>query len=175
MTGKVASANKQLETKVSGGGGGGGGYSYQGTGFSHTAPVRITSKTVTHDEIYLVDADGQEHALRLQDWDLSVREGHELTAVWLVKKGKSSGDYVVMHNATLGETNYDDKKLAKLHRTWWLVPVSLLLPFLLNTLHGPFAWWLTLAGLGVWFYLGVKGRNELKASGKLLTLAGIKA
>ena len=171
VTGTVASADKQLETKVSGGGGGGG--SYRGTGY--TAPVTVSSKTVTHDAIYLVDANGQEHALRLQDWDLSVREGHELTAVWLIKKGKSKGDYVAMHNATLGDTTYDAKVLAKLHRTWWLVPLSLLLPFVFQALHMGFAWWLAPIGLGAWIYFGIKGRNELKASGKLLTLAGLPA
>ncbi len=171
VTGKVASAEKQLETKVSGGGGGGG--SYRGTGY--TAPVTVSSTTTTHDAIYLVDGSGQEHALRLQDWDLSVREGHELTAVWLIKKGKSSGDYVAMHNATLKETNYDDKTLAKLHRTWWLVPLSLVLPFVFLELHMGFAWWLVPIGLAAWIYLGIRGRNQLKASGKLLTLAGLPA
>jgi hypothetical protein len=162
VTGRVAAANKQLETRVHGGGGGG--YTYQGTG--HTAPVHITSTTVTHDQIYVVDGSGQEHALRLQNWNIACREGHELIAVWLIKKGKSSGPYVAIRNSTINETKYDDKELAKLHRPWWPLG-TLLLPFVLH--FSGLSIVIVIAALGWRHYLGIKGRNEIKASGQLFS------
>lgn len=111
VAGKVAAANRQLETRVHGGGSGG-----------NSAPAPVTSTTVTHDEIFLIDNDGKEHSLRLQNWNVSSREGHEMLAIWLIKKGKSTGPYVVIHNRTLNETYYNDAVLTKMHRPLWLYP-----------------------------------------------------
>ncbi len=165
--GSVVGAEKQLETKVSGGGGGGG--TYRGTGY--TAPVRIQSTTVTHDMIHLADEDGREHAMRLQDWDLSVRETHLLTAIWLVKKGRKKGPYVAIHNHSLEETDYNEKELARMHRSLWMFFASLALFFL------PFSTGVKLTlvavGLGYWWYRGISGRKQLIASGQLLQMAGV--
>ena len=166
--GSVVGATKQLETKVHGGGGGGG--SFRGTGY--TAPVTVSSTTVTHDMIHLADDSGSELALRLQNWDLSVRETHKLTAIWLIKKGKSKGPYVAIHNHTLGETDYNKKELAKMHRTLWILLASLAVIFL-PVLGGGMKFVLVLAGLAVWWYLGIRGRNQLIASGRLLQMAGV--
>jgi len=165
--GNVVGAEKQLETKVSGGGGGGG--TFRGTGY--TAPVQIRSTTVTHDMVHLADEEGKEHAMRLQDWDLSVRESHLLTAIWLIKKGKKKGPYVAIHNHSLEETDYNDKELAKMHRSLWMFFAALAL-FLL-----PLGTWtkliLVAIGLGVWWFKGIIGKNQLIASGKLLRMAGV--
>lgn len=165
--GSVVGASKQLETKVSGGGGGGS--MYRGTGY--TAPVHVTSTTTTHDMVHLANESGEEHALRLQNWDLSVRETHRLTAVWLVRKGRKKGPYVAIHNHTLGETDYDDKALAKMHRSLWILLASLAL-FVLP-LSGGIRLMLVLAGLGYWWYRGISGRRRLIASGELLRLADV--
>lgn len=166
--GTVVGATKQLETKVTGGGGGG--TSYRGTGY--TAPVSIQSTTVTHDMIHLADDDGHEMALRLQNWDLSARESHKLSAIWLIKKGKKKGPYVAIHNHTLAETDYNKKELAKMHRTIWILLASIAV-FFLPFLGGGMKFVLFLVGISVWWYLGIRGRNQLIASGKLLSLAGI--
>lgn len=160
VTGTVASATKQLETRVSGGGGGGA--TYQGTGYN--APVRISSTTVTHDQIFLVDGDGAEHALQLQNWNLACREGNTLTAVWLIKKGKSKGPYVAIRNSTINDTQYDDRMLAKLARPWW--PLLGLLALIVLRFSG-LSFLIAAAALGYWLYLGIKARKEVKASGQL--------
>lgn len=165
--GSVVGATKQLETKVSGGGGGGS--SFRGTGY--TAPVTISSTTITHDMIHLADENGGEHALRLQNWDLSARETHQLTAVWLRKKGKSKGPYVAIHNHTLGETDYNEKALDKMHRSLWILLASLAVIFL--PVSGGIKVFLMAVGLGIWWYRGISGRKQLIASGRLLQLAGV--
>jgi len=165
--GTVVGATKQLETKVSGGGGGGS--TYRGTGY--TAPVRIQSTTVTHDMIHLADDSGSEHALRLQNWDLTVREEQVLTAVWLVKKGRKKGPYVAIHNHNLNETDYDKAALAKMHRSLWMLLVSL--AFFFAPVSTGIKLLLVAAGLAFWWYKGVSGRNQLIASGQLLRLAGV--
>ncbi|MDT8341991.1 MAG: hypothetical protein RQ751_10805 [Longimicrobiales bacterium] len=165
--GKVVGASKQLETKVSGGGGGG--YSHRGTGY--TAPVHIQSTTTTHDMIHLADEEEHEHALRLQNWDLTVRETHLLTAVWLIKQGRKAGNYVAIHNHTLGHTDYDHRHLAKLHRSTWILLVSLAVVLL--PLSGGLKTVLVLGGLTTWWVLGILGARKLIASGELLRLAGV--
>jgi hypothetical protein len=167
--GSVVGATKQLETKVSGGGGGGG--SYRGTGY--TAPVTISSTTVTHDMIHLADEAGKELALRLQNWDLAVRETHVLTAIWLVKKGKKNGPYVAIHNHTLSQTDYNERVLAKMHRTLWILLASLAVLFL-PVLGGGIKFILMVAGISYWWYRGISGRRQLIASGKLLQMAGVQ-
>jgi hypothetical protein len=165
--GTVVGATKQMETKVSGGGGGGG--TFRGTGY--TAPVNIKSTTVTHDMVHLADDDGSEHAMRLQDWDLSVRESHLLTAIWLIKKGRKKGPYVAIHNHSLNETDYNEKELAKMHRSLWIFFASLAV-FLLPMSTG-MKFTLMAVGLAYWWYRGISGRKQLIASGKLLQMAGV--
>lgn len=168
VKGAVVGADKKLETKVQGGGGGGG--TYRGTGY--TAPVSITSTTTTHDLIHLQDDGGKEHAIRLKNWDLSVRETHQLTAVWLVKKGRKSGPYVAIHNHSLDETDYDEKTVAKLHRSLWILlgafALIILLPFETGTTIG-----LMLAAWIAWWAHGAILGKKLIASGRLLQLAGV--
>ena len=165
--GSVVGATKQLETKVSGGGGGGS--TYRGTGY--TAPVQISSTTITHDMIHLADEEGKELALRLENWDLSVRETHLLTAIWLIKKGKKKGPYVAIHNHTLEETDYNEKALAKMHRSLWILLASLAMIFL--PVSGGVKFVLLLAGLSFWWIKGIMGQRKLIASGQLLQLAGV--
>jgi len=168
VRGTAVGVDKKLETKVQGSGGGGS--SYRGTGY--TAPVRITSSTTTHDLIHLQDENGKEHALRLQNWDLAVRETHELTAIWLVKPGKSGGPYVAIHNHSLDQTDYDEKGIAKLARPLpillaaWLIIV--LLPF-----SGGNTFLLCVAVFVAWWVYGIVQAKKLISSGQLLRLAGI--
>lgn len=111
-TGKVNEAGKNLETKVHGGGGGG--YNYQGTGGS--APVTITSTTVVHDQIFLTDASGTEHAFQLQDFNVACREGNEISVVWAIKAGGKTGPYIVVVNHSTRQSYYNEKQLKKMFR-----------------------------------------------------------
>jgi len=110
FTGKVASASKNLETKVSGSGGGGG--SYQGTGYS--APVRISSTTVVHDQLFLVDKEGHEKALQLQDFNLACREGNIVTASWAIQVGSNEGPYFAITNHSTDQQFINDKIVRKI-------------------------------------------------------------
>jgi hypothetical protein len=161
ITGKVTGASKHLETRISGGGGSG--YTHNGTGFSSTAPV--TSHTVTHDQIFIADGSGKEHTLKLQNWDIAAREGHEMSAIWLIKKGKKSGNYVAIQNHTTDELQYNDAELSRLHRPLWAL-LALVAPFILDSLGVMVA----IAGLVFWWVQGVRGRNAIKASGRLLSM-----
>jgi hypothetical protein len=162
--GKVAAANKQLETRVHGGGGGG--YAHGGSGYTNA--VHISSTTVTHDQIFVVDGAGREHALRLQDWNIACREGHELTAVWLIRKGKNNGPYVAIRNGTVDETKYDDKTLAKVHRPLWPL-AALAAPLVLK--FSALSLLIIVAALVFRWHVGNRGRDALKASGVLLSAA----
>lgn len=161
ITGEVTGASKHLETQVSGGGGGG--YSYQGTGSSYTAPV--TSRTVTHDQIFVSNGDGKEHALRLQDWDVATRPGHRLTAVWLVRRGKSSGPYVAIRNHTTDDTQYNMDALSRLHRPALYYALAPLI--LIGTTPGLAI--MACVGLLVWrWWTGKSRARALVADGVLL-------
>lgn len=96
IKGVVVGKDKHLETQVSGGGGGG--YSHQGTGYS--GAVSISSRTITHDKIFLQDENGKEHAVELTDWDIACREGHRMLMLWIVKGREKGGPYVCVANST---------------------------------------------------------------------------
>jgi hypothetical protein len=164
VTGRVTGASKHLETQVSGGGGGG--YSYQGTGSSYSAPV--TSRTFTHDQVFVAAGDGKEHALKLVDWDLAVREGHDLTAVWLIKRGKSSGPYVAIQNHTTGDVRHNMDALAKMHRPPLYFALAPLL--LVNFLPGT-AIMISLGALVFRWWTGKSRAKALVARGDLLSMA----
>lgn len=107
FTGKVVGTSKNMETKVHGGGGGG--YSYRGTGGS--APVRISSTTVVHDQLFIQSKEGEEKALQLQDFDLAVREGNIVTAMWGIPEGKQEGPYFAIYNHSTKGQFISDKKI----------------------------------------------------------------
>jgi len=104
----------------------------------------------------------------LQDWNVACREGHELTAVWLIKKGKNSGPYVAIRNGTVDETRYDDKALAKVHRPLWPL-AALAVPFVLK--FSALSLLVVVAALVFRWHAGNRGRDALKASGVLLATA----
>ncbi len=110
FTGKVASATKNMETKVSGSGGGGG--SYQGTGYN--APVRITSTTIVHDQLFIVDKEGQEQALQLQGFNLACREGNIVTASWAVQEGAEEGPYFAITNHSTNQQFINEAVVKKI-------------------------------------------------------------
>src|SRR5665213_651954 len=94
ITGRVEEASKNLETIVRGGGGGGA--TYGGTGY--VAPVSITSTTVVHDQIFLIDNQGNEHSFQLQGMNIACRQGNELTITSATLQGRNSVHYVATTN-----------------------------------------------------------------------------
>ncbi|MFT3824520.1 MAG: hypothetical protein QM731_11390 [Chitinophagaceae bacterium] len=159
INGKVMQSGKNMETIVSGGGGGG--YSYKGTGGS--APVSISSRTVVHDQLFLVDETGKEHAFQLQDFNVAAREGNDLTVIWAIKQGKDSGPYIVVHNKTVGQTFYNDSSLNKVffYPIWYPLLATLLIFWLGGSVFSSMSFtFLLLIGIWVaWFYMG---KTEVK-------------
>lgn len=98
FTGKVVNASKNMESVMHGNVSGGGGSMYQGTGTTAPVNVRISSRTVVHDQIFIQNKDGKERAFQLQGFDLAVREGNLVTAVWVIPEGKNEGPYIAFIN-----------------------------------------------------------------------------
>ena len=160
VSGKVLDSQKHYETRVSGGGGGG--YSNQGTGY--TAPVSISSTTVIHDNIFIQDKDGKEHALQLSGFNVVSRVGNELTAVWAIKKNKKKGPYVAVVNHTLSEVSFNGSQMLRMMLPHWLITIGALIvtiflfqSFLLSAAV-VVAWY-------VWGYIKVKEmKKEIEAN-----------
>lgn len=110
IKGTVVGKDKHLETQVSGGGGGG--YSHQGTGYS--GAVSISSRTITHDKIFLQDENGKEHAVELTNWDIACREGHQMLMQWIVKGNEKNGPYVCIANSNTDTVLTDNHKIKEL-------------------------------------------------------------
>lgn len=108
LSGRVVSTNKSFETRMQAqttvSSGGGNIYGSNGNISGHIAPTHhtttVNSQTIEHQEIFLEDAAGQQHALKLWDWGVSCAPGHELTLVWAVPLGMGSGPYLHIKNHT---------------------------------------------------------------------------
>lgn len=116
FSGVVEESGKNMETKVSGGGGGGA--TYQGTG--GTAPVTITSRTIIHDQLFLINKEGKEKSFQLQDFHLAARKGNQLTVFWGIKSGDSTGYYFAVKNHSTEEEFYREDLLRKYFIKWWM-------------------------------------------------------
>ncbi len=158
ITGKVMNAGKNMETRVHGGGGGG--FTYQGTGGS--APVTISSTTVIHDQIFLEDAQGQEHAFQLQNFNVACREGNALSIIWAIRKGKSKGPYIVVYNRTTSQAYFNNSELNRMFRyPVWYVLAGIVVCLILGKAVG-----ILYAGLLVipiaWLILGSMAARSFK-------------
>lgn len=122
--GEVLDAKKWSETHVSSSGGGS---SMTPDGYYTARPVTVTSTVVTRDEIFLRQRDGKEHAIQLSGVDLPTRVGHVLAAVWMIKKGKERGPYVMFHNYSMDDTRFVDSGLNSVlaMRKWPVLPLGL--------------------------------------------------
>jgi len=93
-----------------------------------------------------------------------------MTAIWLTKGNGKGGPYVAIHNATLGETDYNEGLLDKYHRPLWpalagAVPLLVDFGFVTLLLFG--------GGFVTRWIMGIQGRKRLIASGQLLRLADV--
>lgn len=100
FVGEVTETSRQRETLVSGYGGGGA--TYNGT--EATAPVNITSRTIVHDEFFLVNEQGEEEHFHLQNWTLPTRVGHKLQMIWIIPPKQQKGPTVLMNNKNLRQS-----------------------------------------------------------------------
>ena len=158
VTGAVAETGKNMETKVHGSGGGSYGGAYGGT-----APVRISSTTTVHDQIFVVDREGKEHSFQLQDFNVACRTGNEVTVLWAVRKGKKSGPYVVVHNRTTSKTYFQEAALNGIFSYPLLYPIGIavLCLFLYNILPMFLLW--VIAPFVIWFIIRKKEVNKFKS------------
>ncbi len=156
VAGQVMSAGKNMETKVQGSGGGGYGNGY-------TAPVRITSSTTVHDQIFLLDREGKEHAFQLQDFNVACRDGNELSVIWAIKKGGGNGPYIVVHNRTTSQTFFHEKGLLGMFSYSVLYPLGI--SILAICLHSflPFWWAIPFAAFIGWRILAKQEVRRFKA------------
>lgn len=127
FTGMVEESGKNMETKVYGGGGGGA--TYQGTG--GTAPVSISSRTVVHDQFFLVNAEGREKAFQLQDFNLAARKSNMLTVFWGMRSGQETGHYFAVKNHSTNEEFYRDDLLRNYFIKGWTQGILLLVAAIL--------------------------------------------
>ncbi|MFL0683619.1 MAG: hypothetical protein ACK4SF_05235 [Algoriphagus aquaeductus] len=139
FSGMVEDSGKNMETKVSGGGGGGA--TYQGTG--GTAPVTITSRTIVHDQIFLVNPEGKERAFQLQDFNLAARKGNHLSVFWGIKNGDQTGHYFAVKNHSTDQEFYRDDLLRRYFIKGWLQGVLIFLGVVFAILG--------LGGAGIYF------------------------
>jgi hypothetical protein len=92
-TGTVLSPTKSrvVTTHVSGGGG---------------QPVSTSTSTSIHDQFFIRESDGRERAIQLTNMNLALREGHLVSAVWCIRKGKKNGDYFLFRNHSTRDVNF---------------------------------------------------------------------
>ncbi|HVU58250.1 MAG TPA: hypothetical protein VHD83_24485 [Puia sp.] len=157
VTGQVLESGKNMETRVHGSGGG----SY---GNGYTAPVNVSSTTIVHDQLFVMDKQGKEHAFQLQDFHLACRDGNEVTVLWAIRKGKKTGPYFVVHNRTTSQTFYQEKVMGKIFSYALIYPIgiSILCLFLWNIL--PFAFLWLIAPFVIWFILRKKEISHFKST-----------
>jgi hypothetical protein len=127
-TGTVQETGKNMETRVSGGGGGGATFG----GYGGTAPVSIRSQTIVHDQLFVMDGTGNEHAFQLQDFNLACRAGQEVSVIWAIKQGKNTGKHIVVVNHATRTNFYNEKALKNVFRLnlWVFLGVGFIIGFI---------------------------------------------
>jgi hypothetical protein len=135
VTGNILKSSKMATTQV---------YSTPGTYNSstntHTSST-VHSTTTIHDQIFLVDTDGKEHAIRLAGWDIAAREDNNLTMIWAIKKGQKSGPYIFALNHSTDLKYHMDRTIRKMfmpHWKRWYGITFLVLLFLLPIIMTPY-------------------------------------
>lgn len=80
FTGKLVEYAKDREIKVYGSGGGSSGNGYNN-------PVRISSTTIIHDNLFLINKEGEERDFQFQNYDISARKDHIITILYCYEEG----------------------------------------------------------------------------------------
>ena len=106
--GEVAESSKDRETKVHSTGGG----DTIRDGRVRAKATKIHSNTTVHDSFYLInEVNDSERVVNLQNWDVSIRNGHNVKVVW-VNPPKSNKDiYVAIYNKQLDKTTKSNQAI----------------------------------------------------------------
>ncbi len=152
VTGFVRSPSKALETRTM----------VSGNQYN----VSSSSTTYVHDQFFIAHPNG-ETSFQLVDFNLPLREGHRLSAVWAIRKGRERGPYIMFRNHTTNERIVVDKVLRRMlrPRIWpllvlvvgvWAIGLYSALPFIMKfsesdiALVMPLAMTLTAFGILCW-------------------------
>ena len=123
----------------------------------------------------MVDANGKERSVQLQDFDFPLREGNTLSLVWVIKEGEERGPYVHARNHSTDEVTqiYENNIADAFRRPWWMIlAVAAGLGFASMFILGPFAMFMILVSF---FYFRRRSRKAVKAFLKGPEIAKIDA
>ncbi|MDZ4675764.1 MAG: hypothetical protein SGI84_15050 [Gemmatimonadota bacterium] len=141
-------------------------YSIRGRVSRLTPPGQGRTGVAAVERLAIRDGQGREPLLPAAAWVGTPGEGDEVTAVWLVSRGRGSGPYVALQNHTRSETRYNDRALARLYRPDRFMIAAGVLVLAVAPLAIGVAFALVLAVAGSLY--GILGRAGLKADGRLL-------
>jgi hypothetical protein len=88
-------------------------------------PVRVETATKSFDHIFLTAGNGAEHSFTLKDINIACREGHQLTVIWVVRKGKERGPHIAIENNTTFQTFFSSREITRIFRVPVLFPILL--------------------------------------------------
>lgn len=114
FTGTVVDQQSRSETHVSGGGGGG--YVAGGTGYSASAPV--SSTTIRHQNLFLVDEEGKEELFEFTNFTITCRPGQRISLVGASKEG-APDNTVLGYNHDVNMIYYRESGIDKLCFPGW--------------------------------------------------------
>ena len=116
VTGKVLAPTKSMQTTVQASASGGGGRLHHGSGKVQEVDLTVTSTTIVHDQFFLQDNAGREHAFQLQGFNVACREGNVLSVVAAFTPGQPRGPYVAVYNGTTQTRFYNEQAIKALCR-----------------------------------------------------------
>lgn len=79
----------------------------------HQAPVRVHVQQGLDQRFFLHASDGREHDIAVSDLHLGLRDGHRLSAVFAIKAGKETGEYLAFWNHSTRQLVFDDRRLRR--------------------------------------------------------------
>ncbi len=82
---------------------------YEGTGHGS-----VRSKTTIHDQFFVTDAQGTDHAFQLSDFDAAIAPGQVVSVVWAIRRWKKTGKYFMVANHTTGQRFFNDNALYRI-------------------------------------------------------------
>lgn len=115
LQGQVIDIRRNNKTHISTSGGYASASAGRGYVSASVTPVRISSTSSVHDDVYLRLATGEETAIKLVNWDdMPMRPGHEIKVAWLYSvDGSKSTPILAVENISLNKRmfeNYSHKK-----------------------------------------------------------------
>jgi len=145
LTGRVISANKNLESRVHHSSQvSSNGSIHQGYAPPMHHTVSVNSQTIEHQEIFIEDEQGQQHAIKIHNWGVSCVEGNVLTFVTGEAVGRGESPYLHIANHT---TRTDYRPEILIQHMCATKNYFFYKPFVLSLVGVPF---LAFVGLGPW-------------------------